>query len=108
MAYFPNGSSGEVLEIQCGRCPLGDGPCPVVGIQMLYNYDQLDDGQEKLKYAMSMLVDDQGICQVHKQLMENITVVRNDSEVCEHGIEDGEYCKECNAEYKRAAQCDGE
>ena len=80
MAYFPNGSSGEVLEIQCGRCPLGDGPCPVVGIQMLYNYDQLNSGQKKLKDAMSMLVDDQGICQVHKQLMENITVVKNDSE----------------------------
>lgn len=23
---------------------------------------------------------------------------------CEHGIEDGEYCKPCNLEYKRAAK----
>lgn len=71
MAYFPNGSSGEVLELQCGRCLLGDGPCPIVGIQMLYNYDQLEEGQEKLKDAMSMLVDDKGTCQVYKQLTEN-------------------------------------
>lgn len=75
MVCFPNGSSGAVLEMQCERCPLGDGSCPVVGIQMLYNYDQLDDGQEKLKDAMSMLVDDQGICQVHKQLMDVLTVL---------------------------------
>jgi formate hydrogenlyase subunit 6/NADH:ubiquinone oxidoreductase subunit I len=70
MAYFPNGSSGEVLDLQCSRCPLGEGPCPVMGIQMIYNYDQLDAGQEKLRQAMEMLVDEKGICQVHKQLME--------------------------------------
>jgi hypothetical protein len=75
MVYFPNGSSGEVLDDQCERCPLGDHDreccCPVLSIQLLYNYDQLNDGQEKLRHAMSMLVDDKGICQVYKQLMEN-------------------------------------
>jgi hypothetical protein len=70
MVYFPNGSSGEILEMQCAKCPLGEGPCPVMGIQMIYNYDQLADGQEKLKDAMSMLVDDKGICQVREQLLE--------------------------------------
>lgn len=78
MAYFSNSSDGEVLDMQCCRCPLGGGGCPVKGIQMLYNYDQLDDGQEKLREAMDMLVDDQGICQVREQLMENITVVEAD------------------------------
>lgn len=71
MAYFPNGSSGEVLDDQCERCPLGDSGeccCPVLSIQLLYNYDQLNDGQEKLRSAMSMLVDDKGVCQVNKQL----------------------------------------
>jgi len=80
VAYFSNGCEGEVLEVQCGRCPLGRGPCscPVVMVQMTFNYDQLKDGQEKLKEAMSYLVDDAGICQVHKLLMENITVVKGD------------------------------
>lgn len=32
----------------------------------------------------------------------------NPEEVCEHGIEDGEYCQPCNAEYKRAAREDGQ
>jgi len=30
----------------------------------------------------------------------------NPEEVCEHGIEDAEYCQPCNAEYKRAARED--
>lgn len=32
----------------------------------------------------------------------------NPEERCEHGVEDGEYCQPCNAEYKRAAACDGQ
>lgn len=75
MAYFPNGSSGEVLDAQCADCPLGDGPCPVMGIQMLYNYDQLADGQEKLRHAMRLLVNDEGVCEVRKQILENVSRV---------------------------------
>ncbi len=71
MAYFPNGSSGEVLDRQCADCPLGDGPCPVMLVQQVYNYDQLDEGQEKLREAMTILVDDEGTCHVRKQLAES-------------------------------------
>lgn len=35
-------------------------------------------------------------------------VMDGERELCEHGVEDGEYCQECNAEYKRAAACDGQ
>jgi len=70
MAYFPNGSAGEVLDNQCAECPLGDGPCPVLLVQMMYNYDQLAVGQEKLREAMTILVDNGGICQVRKQVLE--------------------------------------
>jgi hypothetical protein len=76
MAYFPNGSSGEVLDEQCFRCPLGEKPCPVLCVQMRYNYDQLDAGQEKLRTALSVLVDDSGICQVRKQILEVVEVVQ--------------------------------
>lgn len=71
MAYFPNGSAGEVLDNQCAECPLGEGPCPVALVQMMYNYTQVDDGQESLRGAMALLVSDDGICQVRKQIMEN-------------------------------------
>lgn len=41
MAYFSNGSEGMALEAQCAECPLGDGPCPVYGAQMVFNYEQV-------------------------------------------------------------------
>ena len=85
MAYFPNGSSGEVLDAQCANCPLGAGwndpsqqqlfederpmrPCPVALVQLMYNYDQI--GVEKLRNAMTILINDSGICQVRQQLAE--------------------------------------
>lgn len=80
MAYFSNGCEGETLEIQCRHCPLGDGPCPVQFVQMQYNYVQLDEGQEKLQEAMTALVDDDGICQVRKQLMDVLTIVPKDEQ----------------------------
>lgn len=78
MAYFSNSSEGEVLDVQCYDCPLGGGCCPVLSVQMLYNYDQLEDGQEKLREAMELLVDDKGVCQVRKKILENVTRVSED------------------------------
>ena len=78
MAYFSNSSEGEVLDVQCYDCPLGGGCCPVRSVQMLYNYDQLEDGQEKLREAMELLVDDKGVCQVRKKILENVTRVSED------------------------------
>ena len=62
MAYFANSSEGDVLEEQCADCPLGRLVCPVASIQSMFNYDQC--GQPMLEDAMSMLVDNKGICQV--------------------------------------------
>ena len=38
MAYFSNGSEGEVFDVECIECPLGETGCPVAGVQMSYNY----------------------------------------------------------------------
>lgn len=62
MAYFSNGSDGYILDKQCADCPLGDGPCPVALIHAIYNYDQID--VPKLREAMNMLVNEEGICQM--------------------------------------------
>ena len=87
MAYFPNGSSGDVLDIQCADCPLGYGwhdpkqkvlfdadpiprPCPVALVQFMYNYDQVRPGNEKLREAMNLLIDEKGVCLVRKELAE--------------------------------------
>ena len=72
MAYFPNGTSGEVLDAQCATCPVGadpDAPCPVLLVQLEYNYDQCSKGQEKLKEAMNLLVSEDGECRMKKVMM---------------------------------------
>lgn len=35
-------------------------------VQSLFNYDQVDKGQEKLRQAINMLVNDKGVCNVRK------------------------------------------
>lgn len=87
MAYFPNGSCGEVLEMQCMDCPLGFGwnnvkqgtlfeddrqplPCPVALAQMLFNYDQTKPGAEHLRECLTVLVADDGTCQTRELLVQ--------------------------------------
>jgi len=87
MAYFANGSEGDILDRQCSDCPLGAGwndpsqktmfdvdapmrPCPVALVQSLFNYTQCKDGQEKLREAMNCLINEKGICQVREQLLQ--------------------------------------
>lgn len=64
MAYFPNGSSGVILDNQCSECVLGKFACPVFAVQINYNYQQLKSGNEKLQEAISMLINENGICQM--------------------------------------------
>ena len=76
MAYFPNGTSGDVLYNQCDECICGMDAtdlvaCPVLTVQEEYNYDQVDKGQEYLREAMDLLVNGKGICQM-KKAMEQV------------------------------------
>lgn len=73
MAYFANSTHGDVLDAQCDMCPLGESLplCPVKSVQLRFNYVQLDDGQEKLKEAMSLLVSELGQCMVGVKLIES-------------------------------------
>lgn len=68
MAYFPNGIAGEVLQEQCSQCPMGRLACPTAATSMLFNYDQLQDDQEKLQEAMTILVAEDGSCETFKLL----------------------------------------
>lgn len=64
MAYFPNGSAGEVFDRQCEEClqRIDDVLCPVALVQTLYNYDQLKAGEERLKACLLSLVSEDGTC----------------------------------------------
>lgn len=81
MAYFPNGSSGEVFDQQCSDCKLADdAPCPVLFVQMTYNYDQCHADHWKLKEAMNCLVDKDGICQMKKCIDSCVTPMRRSTD----------------------------
>lgn len=66
MAYFSNGSEGEIFDNQCAECLHQDEEtmCPIAFVQTHFNYDQLSDGQEKLREAVTMLVDEKGNCRM--------------------------------------------
>ena len=72
MAYFPNGTAGEVLDDQCSECPVdNEAPCPVLLVQTAYNYSQFyDGGNARLIEAINLLVNEKGICQM-KPIIEN-------------------------------------
>ena len=65
MAYFSNGTEGDVLTEQCHNCLHGlddEIMCPVTHVQLEYNYKQLDDGNQDLRAAMNLLIDERGNC----------------------------------------------
>ena len=83
MAYFSNGSEGMVLDEQCAQCPVAnDACCPILYIQMTYNYKQLDsNGEETLaSEVMNCLVDENGTCQM-KPIIENRLVDKNQGDL---------------------------
>lgn len=73
MAYFANGTDGDRLTEQCEKCLHGmnkEMMCPVVSVQLTYNYAQLDAGKEDLRAAMNMLIDEQGVCRMKAAMKE--------------------------------------
>jgi len=63
MAYFANGTEGMVLDEQCEECHIPyDAPCPLLAVQMMYNYDQNKEGNEDLEAAMDMLISNKKGC----------------------------------------------
>lgn len=64
MAYFPNGSSGEVFDEQCGRCRYGEQFCPIWAVQNIYNYDACNN--EVATKILNDLVKNDGTCAMFK------------------------------------------
>ena len=66
-------------EENCRRCQHDrDDGCAVLAVHLLYNYDQQDAGQGKLKAAMRLLIprDDDGFNGRCSMLLEREEIVR--------------------------------
>lgn len=67
MAYFSNGTEGEMYEAEyCNNCvhqKPDDGGCPVLLLHLLYNYDQCDktDVGERTESVLDILIPREGV-----------------------------------------------
>lgn len=64
MAYFSNSSEGAVFDEQCSRCKYGEEPCPIAAVQMIYNYDAVDN--EVATNILNGLVRQDGTCEMYE------------------------------------------
>lgn len=71
MAYFSNGTEGDVFTAQCGICKYGQEPCPIALIQMTYNYDQI--GNDLARKIINDLVEEDGTCTMFKTFENDFT-----------------------------------
>jgi hypothetical protein len=76
MAYFSNGTEGEVFDEQCCKCRYGDKPCPIAMVQSLYNYEACNN--EVASKILLELVKNNGDCTMY--LMDPVTFRAPDAE----------------------------
>jgi hypothetical protein len=72
MAYFANGTEGQVFDEQCFVCKYGEKPCPIALIQMEFNYDAY-----KNKIAtdiLNYLVENNGTCAMFAVFREDFEI----------------------------------
>ena len=72
MAYFPNGTAGEVFDNQCSKCKYGEMACPIAGVQLLYNYAAVNN--DVATKILNDLVSDEGICFMFNEFKEDLTL----------------------------------
>jgi hypothetical protein len=79
MAYFPNGRAGMYIDEQCAECIHADpeAGCPIALVQMEFNYEQLNDGETRLRRCLNLLVDERGDCQM-KPLIDKFYMRKQD------------------------------
>lgn len=75
MAYFSNGTAGEVFDDQCSRCKYGEHPCPIYLVQSTYNYDACNN--KTARAILDSLVKDDGMCMVFEMAKKDFAIDKN-------------------------------
>lgn len=83
MAYFSNGSEGMVLDDQCAKCKVGQKPCPIALVQVVYNYDQLNDESGTATKILDTLIRPDGTCTVWEMAKEDFAIDPNQLQLFE-------------------------
>lgn len=72
MAYFSNGSEGMCFDEQCAKCRYAEHRCPIAFVQMMYNYDAVNN--KVATEILGHLVKDDGTCTMF-EMMEKVQPV---------------------------------
>lgn len=81
MAYFPNGTSGEVFDQQCCKCKYGQSPCPIAWVQTENNYEACNN--PIARKILDYLVHDDGTCAMWKQFKKDLEIDINQQNLFE-------------------------
>ena len=76
MAYFSNRSEGMMLDEQCSDCRGGDKPCPVYNVQLLYNYDAVNN--KVASNILNMLIRNDGTCTVYELFKKELEITEDE------------------------------
>ena len=71
MAYFSNGNEGMCFEEQCTKCKYGDVYCPIASVQMMYNYDAVNN--KTATAILAELVENDGTCTMFREFENDFT-----------------------------------
>lgn len=72
MAYFSNGTEGEVFDEQCMKCKYGNGYCPIAFVQIEYNYDACNN--KTARKILDALVKQDGTCMMFNEFKEDFNL----------------------------------
>ena len=72
MAYFSNGSDGMAFNGECQQCKFGQEPCPIAAVQLLFNYDSVNNNLAT--NILKMLVHDDGECTMLRRFWSDLHI----------------------------------
>ena len=75
MAYFANGTEGEIFDQQCGKCKYGAKACSIAYVQIHYNYDACNN--KIASEILNALVNENGTCTMWKQFRQDFEIDPN-------------------------------
>ena len=76
MAYFSNSGEGDCFNKQCGRCRYDSQPCPIEYVQMIYNYDAVNN--KVATEILDCLVKNDGTCTMFKTFQSDFELTEDE------------------------------
>jgi len=69
MAYFSNGTEGDIFD--CENCKYKDKACPIFAVQFLYNYDSCNNETAR-KILDTLVQNGKSNCEFYEMAKEDL------------------------------------